>query len=298
MLSAKPWRSEAVVRLGIGLFTCIYAGALLLSAFHAAGTAKAGWGFYSLLVLSLGCLGTTLALLHKPWGYESVMRRLMILMTCFYAGLFLGACVQKIAGPAAASAGQMVVGVLSFQGAALLLAGRFLQDHQTTWREGFGLSNCRGHALLLGLILACLFLPVGYGLQWLSAEAMVHLPRLKLNPEDQQAVQTLAATTNWAQRWAFGLVTIFLVPPAEETLFRGILYPWIKQAGWPRVALWGTSLFFALVHFNLASFLPLTVFALLLTALYERTDNLLAPVAAHAMFNALNFARLCMLDKT
>ena len=37
---------------------------------------------------------------------------------------------------------------------------------------------------------------------------------------------------------------------------------------------------------NAPTFVPLFVFALALTWLYERTDNLLAPITAHALFNA------------
>ena len=48
-----------------------------------------------------------------------------------------------------------------------------------------------------------------------------------------------------------------LAPVAEELLFRGILYPAIKQAGFPRLALWGTSLLFAAMHMNLVTFVPL-----------------------------------------
>ena len=78
----------------------------------------------------------------------------------------------------------------------------------------------------------------------------------------------------------------------EETLFRGVLYPLIKQQGYPRIALWSTSLFFALIHANLMTFLPLTVLALALVWLYERTDTLLAPVLAHGFFNLANFVLL------
>jgi membrane protease YdiL (CAAX protease family) len=91
-------------------------------------------------------------------------------------------------------------------------------------------------------------------------------------------------------------LAVLLVPPAEEILFRGILYPWIKQAGYPRLALWGTALVFAGVHFNLVSFLPLAAFALVLAALYERTNNLLAPITAHALFNTLNFLLLLLQE--
>jgi membrane protease YdiL (CAAX protease family) len=47
---------------------------------------------------------------------------------------------------------------------------------------------------------------------------------------------------------------------------------------------------------NLATFIPLAALALMLTLLYERMDNLLAPITAHALFNAANFAMLYSLQ--
>jgi membrane protease YdiL (CAAX protease family) len=94
-----------------------------------------------------------------------------------------------------------------------------------------------------------------------------------------------------------GATAVLLAPVAEEMMFRGILYPVIKQVGYPRLALWGTSLLFAAVHLNAVTFVPLTVLALVLTALYERTNNLLAPIAAHLLFNALNFGMLLLLQQ-
>jgi membrane protease YdiL (CAAX protease family) len=72
-------------------------------------------------------------------------------------------------------------------------------------------------------------------------------------------------------------------------LFRGIVYPTVKQAGFPRLALWGSAFLFAACHVNLVTFVPLVVLALALTFIYERTDNLWAPITAHALFNAMNF---------
>jgi membrane protease YdiL (CAAX protease family) len=79
---------------------------------------------------------------------------------------------------------------------------------------------------------------------------------------------------------------------AEEMLFRGILYQWCKRIGFPRLGLWCTSLIFAAMHSNLASFIPLLVLAVTLVILYERTENLIAPIAAHSTFNAINFTLL------
>ena len=120
------------------------------------------------------------------------------------------------------------------------------------------------------------------------------MARLHVTVGIQAPVQALQNSSTWLDFVALGVVTIGLAPLAEEILFRGILYPTIKQAGFPRVALWGTSLLFAAIHLNLAIFLPLLLLALMLTWLYEKTDNLLAPIAAHSLFNMLNFVRFLL----
>ena len=90
----------------------------------------------------------------------------------------------------------------------------------------------------------------------------------------------------------FVVMSVAVAPIAEEILFRGILYPAIKQIGHPLLAAIGTALLFALFHVNLLTFASLTVVALGLIALYEFTDNLLAPITAHAVFNASNLVML------
>ena len=92
------------------------------------------------------------------------------------------------------------------------------------------------------------------------------------------------------------IIAIVIAPPAEEAVFRGLIYPTIKRLGYPRLALWGTTLLFAAIHWNLASFLPLVLLALVLTWLYERTGNLLAPMVTHALFNAVNFMALQLVE--
>jgi membrane protease YdiL (CAAX protease family) len=186
---------------------------------------------------------------------------------------------------------------LSFQGAALVLVARFLREHQTSWAEGFGFLNRRRQALVVGLLAAVLFLPIGWGLQQASALVITHLPHFKMEPHEQMPIHALRVSVSWGGRLVFGAAAVLLVPVAEEVLFRGILYPAIKQAGHPGLALWGTSLLFAAIHMNLVTFLPLALLALVLTVLYERTNNLLAPITAHVLFNALNFAMLLVLQQ-
>jgi membrane protease YdiL (CAAX protease family) len=119
-----------------------------------------------------------------------------------------------------------------------------------------------------------------------------------LNPKDQQFVQELSNPgLSLAEKVFMGVLAIVVAPVVEELLFRGILYPAIKQQGWPRLALWGSSALFALIHFNMASFVPLLIFAAVLVRLYESFENLLAPMVAHSLFNAANFLTLIFQDQ-
>jgi membrane protease YdiL (CAAX protease family) len=301
MLSAKPWKPEAVLRLLLSVFICYCAGALVLTGLHYAGAgAKAGPRFYAVAAAALAALGAGLAALRQPWKLENFMRRVCLSLACFYAGLILGTWAQQLAGPmdpGVPSMRQMVVTSLSFHGAAIVLIGFFLREHQTGWPEAFGFSRNWPRAVPLGLLVACVFLPVGYELQRASATVMAHLPFWHFKPEEQLPVQTLRAATSWGQRLAGGGITIVLAPLAEEFLFRGVLYPWIRQAGFPRLALWGTALVFAAMHAHAASFVPLFLFGLVLTVLYLHTGNLLASIAAHSLFNALGFAGLYLSEK-
>jgi membrane protease YdiL (CAAX protease family) len=216
--------------------------------------------------------------------------------------MLLGFWAQHVAGGGAGAAkttfstGQMLVALASFQGALLGFIPGFLREHEMRTAEAFGLANRAGVALAWGAMAACLFLPVGFVIQGGTAWLMEHWPHVGFRPEEQSAVHTIRATTSWFGRLTLGGATILLAPVAEEVLFRGIIYPWIKSFGFPQLALWGTSLLFAVVHFNLVSLPALFLLALILTLLYERTGNLLAPIAAHSLFNTLNLVALYRLE--
>ena len=301
MLSAKPWTADAIVRLLLGVIICVYAGSLLVSAgyYASAGGKMSPKLFYPLTAVAIICLAATLILIGKPWTLETFPRRLLALMVCAYGGLFLGMWVQRASGVSGAEAStwRMSLSTLSFQGAGLVLVVRFLREHQTSWAEGFGFLNQWRQAVLLGLLAAVIFLPVGWGLQQASALVMTHLPHWKMQPQEQLPIHALRVSMSWGGRLALGAAAVLLAPVAEEVLFRGILYPAIKQLGHPRLALWGTSLLFAAIHMNAVTFVPLAALALVLTVLYERTNNLLAPITAHVLFNALNFAALLWLQQ-
>lgn len=296
MLSEKPWKSEAILRLGLSLFICQFLGALApaVGRYFAGGRPLHVWGFCALVVVSVAGCGAALFVIRKPWTLDRFTRQFLFLIFFVYLGLTCGAFAAHFAsqsGPQP-SAGRVVVAALSFQGAALFFIHWFLREHGLGWAAGFGFFSHWPRALLYGLLVACAFLPLAQILQAFSAGI---LTRLQVPFESQAAVQALKSSTSWFDRAALGVVAIGLAPVAEELLFRGLLYPAVKRAGFPRLALWGTSLFFALIHFNRATFLPLLLLALVLTWLYEQTDNLLAPIAAHATFNGLQFTMFYLL---
>jgi hypothetical protein len=232
----------------------------------------------------------------KPWRGEAVLQFCGAQLFCFCLSLMLAGVLQK-AGLAAFrspdGSGAVLLVTLGFQGVAWLLMLFFFGQHRIGWREALGFRGPQlPSALLLAALVVIILLPVALGLQQVSA---VVLTKLGWQPEDQLAVTLLANTKSWGMRIYLGAFAVVLAPVAEEFIFRGMLYPFVKQLGWPRLAWFGVSFAFALIHYDAATFVPLFVLALALTWLYEKTDNLLAPIAAHSLFNAVNLVILCFV---
>jgi membrane protease YdiL (CAAX protease family) len=295
MLLAREWKAEALVRLLVGIFICIFAGGVISSALHfEARSMGLAWRFYGVGGGAVACLAAALVLLHRPWSLETFKRQAIWIVCLCYLGLMLSLLAGRWAGkPGQLGIPDMVLATLSFQGAALVLITGFLRYHQTGWREAFAFGLRPGRAAGLGFLVILAFLPMAWGLQLGSS---LILQRWGYDPQEQIAIQALRLSNSLSWRLALGAVSIVLAPIAEEALFRGIFYPAVKRLGYPRLAWVGTSILFAAIHLNVMTFLPLLVLALGLVALYERTGNLLAPIAAHACFNAINFVMLFYIE--
>ena len=201
------------------------------------------------------------------------------------AGLTVIGVFQKIGFMAfqPTGAGAVLIGTLSFQGATWILIPFFLRQHHINWRDVFGLRRTELNRIWFPAIpVAIAFLPVAALLQ----AVLIYLCRkIGWSPETEAAVTVLAgAQSLWLQAY---LVAFYIIvgPVAEEFIFRGVLYPFFKQRSHPMLAWFLVSFLFALVHWDLVAFLPLFLLALILTWLYELTNNLLAPITAHALFN-------------
>ena len=227
---------------------------------------------------------------EKPWKPEAVLRLLLGVFVCLcFSSLVLQLLLPRDAlDTAPGKFFSLLVSTIGFHWMGLLLVAFFLRGHAIGWGEAFGLNSSNTvKAILLGTAGALVILPVAWTLVHWSAEAIMFFSDKA--PARQLAVQAVEAAASPDQQVYAIFSTLLLAPAVEEILFRGILYPSVKQLGFPRTALWGTSLMFALVHSSLMIFIPLTVLSLLLAWLYERTGNLLAPVVTHSLFNAANY---------
>jgi hypothetical protein len=287
------------VRLIASVIVCIMIGAVAAAVMRYLGETghKSPAIFLSGSGGALIFFGVALFVLGRPWQFEKYLKNLLILLGCIYGGFFLMWSIARLTGDHGESQNttlRVLIAVLSFQGAALVLVHFFLRQHHTGWVEGFGLNNRIGHALLLGILVGAIVLPMVLGLQAISIRV---LERLTFHPHEQEAVELLRNTDSWSSRLVLGFVTIALAPVAEEVMFRGILYPAIKWAGYPRTALWGTAVLFGIIHFNVGTFVPLTFLAIVLASLYEYTGNLVACITVHSFFNAANFVALYLFQK-
>jgi membrane protease YdiL (CAAX protease family) len=87
--------------------------------------------------------------------------------------------------------------------------------------------------------------------------------------------------------WPITIAAICIAPVTEELLFRGYIYPVFKRLLGPLPAALGVSVLFAAIHDNALGFPGLTLLALALTLLYERTGSILVPIFMHAWFNSV-----------
>lgn len=85
------------------------------------------------------------------------------------------------------------------------------------------------------------------------------------------------------------VVVVLIGPVCEEAFFRGYLYPPMRRELGMAAGIALNAALFALVHFSLFGLLSRAAAGCVFCYLYERTDTLAAPVAAHMINNLAAF---------
>ncbi len=93
----------------------------------------------------------------------------------------------------------------------------------------------------------------------------------------------------------FFVTTAIAAPIFEELLFRGFLLPSLTRYVSTSNAVLLSGFIFALVHLSLSEVLPLTVLGILLGFVYARTQNLLASMLLHSLWNSGTLISLFVL---
>jgi hypothetical protein len=98
---------------------------------------------------------------------------------------------------------------------------------------------------------------------------------------------------------ALAVLSVILVAPVEELLFRGVIQGRLRGRFGPRSAIAGSSLLFGAMHLsNYTGSVPpivagaslIAVIGAVFGALYERTGNLAVPILVHAVYNVVLLA--------
>ena len=227
---------------------------------------------------------------EKQWDVEAVLVLGAGLLVSLCAGMLAYLVLVKLFSDLTTAQKQFysfAAYSVSVYFVGLVLIHFFLRYHGLTWSEFLGPAR-PGFvpAIALAVAVVVVALPVTVGL---NSICEILLTRLLGKVETQPSMKILEISLSVPQRLYFGFSAIVLAPLMEEILFRAILYRGIKQRGHPHLALWGSSLLFATIHFSLLTFVPLTVLAIILALLYDKADHLMAPILTHSLFNAANF---------
>lgn len=113
---------------------------------------------------------------------------------------------------------------------------------------------------------------------------------------EQMIVQSARQMQDPATLAMLGLTLCIGAPVMEELIFRGLFFTVAARFIHRNYALLASALFFAVIHNNLMSLVPLTMLGILFGIAYERTRTLAVPILMHAVFNGIQFLLLLYGD--
>ncbi|MEX2495891.1 MAG: CPBP family intramembrane glutamic endopeptidase [Woeseia sp.] len=180
----------------------------------------------------------------------------------------------------------LVVGLLTLQSVVVLAAVHFIvvRGRGIGWgRLGLRAAPPRWHfaaaltALVAVPMVALLNLAMQWLMQWL-ADAPFRNPQIEF---------LAPAGFSWTAFAGMLFAAAIVGPIAEEVVFRGLLYSWLRRYLGAVASIPLSAAVFAAAH-GIAMLVPaLLVNGVLLALLFERSRSLVPPIIAHGLFNAM-----------
>jgi membrane protease YdiL (CAAX protease family) len=125
---------------------------------------------------------------------------------------------------------------------------------------------------------------VRVGLLLVVAIPLLHLPETDPGAEIREILRPSLPPVGVA---IFAFTLVVLAPVGEETLFRGVLLPWLRGFLSPEAAAWASAAIFAAGHLRYGPYvLVILVYGLVLAWARTHTGRLRAPIALHMIVNA------------
>ena len=217
-------------------------------------------------------------------GWDLILILIITFGTVLLVGWALAPAIKALSLSEARDP-NLVVGVqlllLAIQTAILLFAIYLVavRWRGMRWRE-FGLKPARGiwYLRAFGVALVALFLTGGINLVFQHLHGGV--------PSNPQFTMIAPAGFSW-----FGLIGMLIMvggvmPFAEELLFRGLFYGWLRERRGVTAAVVISALLFSLLHGILWLAPALFVVGMILALVYEKSGSLWVAVLVHGLFNS------------
>lgn len=229
----------------------------------------------------------------RKWTQDAAVHLCGGLLICLSASMTLAHLIGIPDTESSLTPAMMFAQALSFQGPVAILILWFVRVNGMSLTEVFGLrSGPWRRTLCLAFFGGLLITAITVGIHQLVVYLM---PLVGIEPMEQVSVATLRESEDVMTKVWIGISAVLLAPILEEALFRGLIYPNLKNLAGGGLATFLTAMLFSLAHGNVASVLPLFFLSFALVELYERTDNLVAPIIAHFVFNLFNFIAVTLL---
>lgn len=117
----------------------------------------------------------------------------------------------------------------------------------------------------------------------------------KIEVTPQPLIHDFLMMDHWKSKVFFIALAVIVAPITEEILFRGILYPVLREAIGMKGAIAISAILFGMAHLHFPMVLPLAFLGVVLALAYEYSGSLFLSIGIHACFNLFTVLNLLLL---
>lgn len=236
-------------------------------------------------------------LLAVPWGLETVVQVLFLLLLAFCSlSCFVVPVVWDAFGhestalsPRLQATSHLVLDLLQM-GSTLVILWLCLRKRVPRGATWFPFEFRPTARWLPATALCCALFPAINVLT-----AVVHVLWSSAGPTWNMAnLETAIAAGDWVNNLMYFVIVGVCAPLWEEAIFRGFLLPSLMRWLPLPAAIAASAFIFALAHAQGIQFVPLLGLGILLGGLFVYTRNLIAPIVLHGVWNILVFTQLAV----